>query len=53
MGREQRRREKLALYEEAGIDPFGHKFDVDSSTVELKEKFASLLPQYERNLREV
>ena len=42
---EQRRREKLALYEEAGIDPFGHKFDVDSSTVELKEKFASLEPE--------
>lgn len=42
---EQRRREKLALYKEKGVDPFGHKFPVDSTTVGLKEKFFSLNPE--------
>ena len=39
---EQRRREKLAIYEEMGLDPFGHKFEVDSSASQLKEDFSSL-----------
>lgn len=39
---EQRRREKLPLYVEAGIDPFGHKFDVDSTAENLKNEYSSL-----------
>lgn len=39
---EQRRREKLDEYKNLGIDPFGHDFPVDSNSVELKEKYASL-----------
>lgn len=39
---EQRRREKLDLYKEMGIDPYGHKFEVDASAAELKEKYSSL-----------
>ena len=39
---EQRRREKLAEYKELGIDPFGHKFEVDSTAAGLKEEFAFL-----------
>ena len=42
---EQRRREKLALYKEMGIDPFGHKFVTDAHSVDLKEKYASLQPE--------
>ena len=38
---EQRRREKLAIYEEMGLDPFGHKFEVDSSASQLKEDFSA------------
>ena len=33
---EQHRREKLALYREKGIDPFGHKYDVNSNSADLK-----------------
>lgn len=39
---EQRRREKLSLYAEKGIDPFGHKFDVNATSTSLKEKYGSL-----------
>lgn len=39
---EQHRREKLAIYKEKGIDPFGHRYVVDSTSVGLKTKFASL-----------
>lgn len=42
---EQRRREKLALYKEMGIDPFGHKFVTDAHSVDLKKKYASLQPE--------
>ncbi len=39
---EQRRREKLSLYVEKGIDPFGHKFEVNAKSTALKEEYAAL-----------
>lgn len=39
---EQHRREKLALYKEKGIDPFGQRFEVNSVSTALKEKYAYL-----------
>lgn len=42
---EQRRREKLAMYKEMGIDPFGQKYDVDSTALQLKEKYETLEPE--------
>lgn len=42
---EQHRREKLPLYREKGIDPFGHKFDVDSTAAGLKKDFEALAPE--------
>lgn len=39
---EQRRREKLALYREKGIDPFGHKFPVTDNSEGLKSKYSDL-----------
>lgn len=39
---EQRRREKLALYKEKGIDPFGHKFPVTDNSEGLKSKYSNL-----------
>lgn len=39
---EQRRREKLQMYKDMGIDPFGQKYEVDSNTAALKKKYASL-----------
>lgn len=39
---EQRRREKLAMYAERGVDPFGHRFETDSSAAELKAKYENL-----------
>ena len=39
---EQRRREKLPMYVEQGIDPYGQRFAVDSTATGLKEEFASL-----------
>ncbi len=39
---EIRRREKLAEYKALGIDPFGHKFDVDSTASSLKEEYKNL-----------
>ena len=39
---EQHRREKLAIYKEKGIDPFGQKYDVDSCASGLKETYAYL-----------
>ena len=39
---EQRRREKLALYKEMGIDPYGHRIEVNSNSQLLKEKYAYL-----------
>lgn len=39
---EQRRREKLPMYVEQGIDPYGQRFAVDSTAAGLKEEFASL-----------
>lgn len=39
---EQRRREKLSLYIEKGIDPFGHSFIVDSNSQSLKDKYSTL-----------
>ena len=39
---EQRRREKLALYKEKGIDPFGHKFPVTDNSEGLKSKYSDL-----------
>ena len=39
---EQRRREKLETYREMGIDPYGHKFEVNSDSASLKEQYASL-----------
>ena len=42
---ERHRREKLDLYRQRGIDPFGHKFDVNSSAAQLKKDYASLQPE--------
>ena len=42
---EQRRREKLDLYRQMGIDPFGHKFDVNSNSADLKKKYETLQPE--------
>lgn len=42
---EQRRREKIAMYEEMGVDPFGHRFPVDSTAAGLKKEFESLQPE--------
>ncbi len=39
---EQRRREKLEQYKALGIDPFGHKFNVDSDSIGLKKKYENL-----------
>lgn len=39
---QQRRREKLDLYRQMGIDPFGQKFDVNSTTIDLKSTYAYL-----------
>ena len=39
---EQRRREKLVLYKEKGIDPFGHKFPVTDNSEGLKSKYSDL-----------
>lgn len=39
---QQRRREKLDLYREMGIDPFGCKYDVNSSSLELKSTYSYL-----------
>lgn len=39
---EQRRREKLPMYRERGIDPFGQKYLVDADTLHLKEIYGSL-----------
>ena len=39
---QQRRREKLDLYREMGIDPFGCRYDVNSSSLELKSTYSYL-----------
>ena len=33
------RREKLNFLRERGLDPFGHRFDVDSNSKEIYEKY--------------
>ena len=35
---EQHRREKLAVYREMGLDPFGQRYEVDSTACGLKEQ---------------
>lgn len=47
------RREKLAQYRELGIDPFGHKFNVDSTAAGLKNDYASLNPEEVDETKEV
>lgn len=42
---EQHRREKLDLYRQKGIDPFGQKYEVNSNAQGLKEKYAGLEPE--------
>ena len=42
---EQRRREKLAMYKEQGVDPYGHRFAVDSNAEGLKQEYSSLEPE--------
>ena len=37
---QQRRREELDLYREMGIDPFGCRYDVNSSSLELKSTYS-------------
>ena len=39
---QQRRRDKLDLYREMGIDPFGCRYDVNSSSLELKSTYSYL-----------
>ncbi len=36
------RREKLKKIEELGLDPFGHRFERDSYSVDIKEKYAEV-----------
>ena len=36
------RREKLNIYKELGIDPFGHKFERDAFNNEIKEKYKDI-----------
>ena len=50
---EQRRREKLPLYREKGIDPFGQKFPIDATSAGLREKFSSLQPEEVREEEKV
>lgn len=50
---EQRRREKLAMYKEMSIDPFGQKFDVDSNAAGLKAEYDSLEPEQVEEDKEV
>jgi lysyl-tRNA synthetase class 2 len=50
---EQRRREKLDLYRAQGIDPFGHQYDVDSTSIGLKKDYASLQPEEVKEDKEV
>lgn len=47
------RREKLDQYRELGIDPFGHKFNVDSTAAGLKNDYASLNPEEVDETKEV
>ena len=42
---ERHRREKLDLYRQRGIDPFGHKFEVSSSAAQLKKDYEGLAPE--------
>lgn len=42
---EQRRREKLAMYKEQGVDPYGHRFAVDSNAEGLKQEYSPLEPE--------
>lgn len=42
---EQRRREKLAMYKEQEVDPYGHRFAVDSNAEGLKQEYSSLEPE--------
>jgi lysyl-tRNA synthetase class II len=42
---EQHRREKLEQYKALGIDPFGHKFDVNSNAETLRKTYDSLQPE--------
>ena len=42
---EQRRREKLAMYKEQGVDPYGHRFAVDSNAEGLKQEYSTLEPE--------
>lgn len=42
---QQRRREKLQNYKDLGVDPYGHSFDVDSNSVDLKTKYDVLEPE--------
>lgn len=39
---EMHRREKLSIYQEMGIDPFGQKYPVDANAEGLKKEYASL-----------
>ena len=50
---EQRRREKLAMYKEMGIDPFGQKFPVDSAAASLKQEYDKLEPEQVEEDKEV
>ena len=50
---EQRRREKLDFYRAQGIDPFGHQYDVDSTSIGLKKDYASLQPEEVKEDKEV
>lgn len=50
---ELRRREKINEYRALGIDPFGHKFDVDSTASQLKNDFSHLQSEEIDETREV
>lgn len=39
---EQRRREKLDIYRQMNVDPFGQRYDVDTNSIELKATYAYL-----------
>jgi lysyl-tRNA synthetase class 2 len=36
------RREKLKKIEELGLDPFGHRFERDSYSTDIKDKYAEV-----------
>ncbi len=46
------RREKMQALAEAGIDPFGHRFERSANSAELKEKYADLDKEALNNLNE-